>query len=203
MNKFCPIWRCNVSYEWVRSHMNESYPIPNESLPIWMSYVSHEWVTFHMNETCLIWMSHVLYEWWDIRMAHLNETWLIQTRHDSRRVQRIHKSTHNTPTRDSLHHDDNGIVTCVCVCACGCLCVRDCVFHHDGNERYCRLRVCMCVCVYVREGERKRTCVKSWPIVDILLHYTTMVMIVSPLCVWMCVCVCVRESVCYTTMLRW
>ena len=46
-------WMGHVIYEWVMSHMNESYNI-------WMGRATYEWVILHMNESCHIWMSHVV-----------------------------------------------------------------------------------------------------------------------------------------------
>ena len=50
-----PRIKSHVTYEWVMSHINESYHI-------WMSHVPHQWVMSYMNESCHTWMSHVTYE---------------------------------------------------------------------------------------------------------------------------------------------
>jgi len=72
------------SYEWVMSHVNESYLIwlshvpcewvmsyVKESCPIWRSHVPYECIMSHMIESCPIWMGHVPYEW---VMCHMNES---------------------------------------------------------------------------------------------------------------------------------
>ena len=48
-------------YEWVMSHMNESWHI-------WMSHVTYEWVMSHIYESIHIWMSHVTYAVWMIHV---------------------------------------------------------------------------------------------------------------------------------------
>jgi len=63
MNESCHIWMSHVTYEWVMSHMNES-------CHIWMIHVTYEWVMSHMTEWCHIWMSHVTYAW---VMSRMNE----------------------------------------------------------------------------------------------------------------------------------
>ena len=59
MIESCPIWKSQITSEWVMSHMNASWHI-------WMSHVTYEWDMSRMNEmneSWHIWMSHVTYEW--------------------------------------------------------------------------------------------------------------------------------------------
>ena len=72
------MWMSHVTYEWVRSNMNESrhrggifffqttalVSITNMNTSCHTSHMneSYEGVMSHMNESCHIWMSHVKYE---------------------------------------------------------------------------------------------------------------------------------------------
>jgi len=66
----------HVTYEWVMSHMNDSYHI-------WKSLDTYEWVMTHMNLSCHMWMGHVTCEWVMLHMnephyeviSHVNESW--------------------------------------------------------------------------------------------------------------------------------
>ena len=90
-----------LAYEWVMSHMRESYQHVIERLnqPWWRLWIrlftvaamthsrhltlAYEWVTvvWHINNACHVWMSHVIYAW---VMSNVNDSyraWRLWTSH--------------------------------------------------------------------------------------------------------------------------
>jgi len=118
---FKRLWMSHVPYEWVMSHMNESWPI-------WMSHVPYEWVMAHMNE------SHTPHAVESLKTltSHFKHSWVTKNTHESLQTLTSHLTLHN-------------VICDLCsVCLYFLFCMWSVCFKRSARERE---RVCACVCV--------------------------------------------------------